>query len=62
MNSPTSVRLEDSLGNISVWASLPNLLIFWNDVQPFISGIIAMPPDFRPAARLWLTSSVKFGG
>ena len=30
-NSPTSVRLGDGLEYISVWATLPNMLTFWDD-------------------------------
>ena len=50
-NSPTSVRLGDGLGYISVWATPPNRLTFWDGAPSLISDIRAMP-------RLW-TRCVK---
>ena len=42
-NSPTSVRLGDGIGYISVWATPPRKLVFWDGASRLISGIKVMP-------------------
>jgi len=42
-NSPTSVRLGDGLGYISVCVTPPNKLTFWDSAPSLISGIRSMP-------------------
>ena len=43
---PTSVRLGDDFGYISAWATLPNMLTFWDGASKPYKWYQSHAPDF----------------